>query len=245
MVTIIKDKEAIYDTEQYDVVLMGLSTHNIFMGNFQGKMAVKYPIVEKVNDSTPYGDIRKLGKCITIHDNTPIISLMYICTYPSRKDNFIDYEGLRKCLETANNDFKGKKVMTTLLGSTKFDGKGDREKCLKIIEETTKDYTQYYYPEDYSKCLIYGEPLSIDFTIDGETTQTGTPTPLYPIPIVNKTGTVTQIINNREFTFNLGNIQLCQLGEYQDYIHKYNGAWYIHREIEGYILLYDSLLRNL
>jgi len=155
MVTIIKDKEAIYDTEQYDVVLMGLSTHNIFMGNFQGKMAVKYPIVEKVNDSTPYGDIRKLGKCITIHDNTPIISLMYICTYPSRKDNFIDYEGLRKCLETANNDFKGKKVMTTLLGSTKFDGKGDREKCLKIIEETTKDLDLYIY--DFEQITIKEE----------------------------------------------------------------------------------------
>lgn len=155
MVTIIKDKEAIYDTEQYDVVLMGLSTHNIFMGNFQGKMVVKYPIVEKVNDSTPYGDVRKLGKCITIHDNTPIISLMYICTYPSRKDNFIDYEGLRKCLETANNDFKGKKVMTTLLGSTKFDGKGDREKCLKIIEETTKDLDLYIY--DFEQITIKEE----------------------------------------------------------------------------------------
>ena len=155
MVTIIKDKEAIYDTEQYDVVLMGLSTHNIFMGSFQGKMAVKYPIVEKVNDSTPYGDIRKLGKCITIHDNAPIISLMYICTYPSRKDNFIDYEGLRKCLETANNDFKGKKVMTTLLGSTKFDGKGDREKCLKIIEETTKDLDLYIY--DFEQITIKEE----------------------------------------------------------------------------------------
>lgn len=155
MVTIIKDKEAIYDTEQYDVVLMGLSTHNMFMGNFQGKMAVKYPIVEKVNDSTPYGDIKKLGKCITIHDNVPIISLMYICTYPSRKDNFIDYEGLRKCLETANNDFKGKKVMTTLLGSTKFDGKGDREKCLKIIEETTKDLDLYIY--DFEQITIKEE----------------------------------------------------------------------------------------
>ena len=48
MVTIIKDKEAIYDTDNFDVVLMGVSTHNMFMGNFQGKMAVKYPIIEKV-----------------------------------------------------------------------------------------------------------------------------------------------------------------------------------------------------
>ena len=88
MVTIIKDKEAIYDTEKYDVVLLGLSTHNVLMGNFQGKMAVKYPIIEKAYYNTPVGDIRKLGKRITIDDlgdEKPKISLMFICTYPSRK----------------------------------------------------------------------------------------------------------------------------------------------------------------
>ena len=145
MVTIIKNKEPIYDTENYDVVLMGVSTHNILMGNFQSKMAIKYPIVEKANNSTPCGDLRKLGKRITINDNKPVISLMYICTYPSRKDNFIDYEALENCLKTANAEFKGKKVLTTFLGSTKFDGKGDRDKCLKIIEDSTKDLDLFLY----------------------------------------------------------------------------------------------------
>jgi len=145
MITIIKNKEPIYDTDNFDVVLMGVSTHNILMGNFQSKMAIKYPIVEEAINTTPYGDLRKLGKRITINNNTPIISLMYICTYPSRKDNFIDYEALDKCLRTANAEFKGKKVMTTLLGSTKFDGKGDRNKCLKIIEECTKDLDLHVY----------------------------------------------------------------------------------------------------
>lgn len=155
MITFIKGKEPIYDTEQYDVVLMGVSTHNMFMGNFQGKMAVKYPIIEKVNNSTAYGDLRKLGKRITINDNTPIISLMYMCTYPSRKDNFINYEALEKCLKTANVEFKGKKVMATILGSTKFDGNGDKEKCLKIIEENTKDLDLYIY--DFEQITIREE----------------------------------------------------------------------------------------
>jgi hypothetical protein len=145
MITIIKNKEPIYDTDNFDVVLMGVSTHNILMGNFQGKMGIKYPVVEEANNSTPYGDLRKLGKRVTIEDNKPIISLMYICTYPSRKDNFIDYQALENCLKTANVEFKGKKVLTTLLGSTKFDGKGDRDKCLKIIEECTKDLDLYVY----------------------------------------------------------------------------------------------------
>ena len=155
MVTIIKDKEAIYETDNYDVVLMGVSTHNMFMGNFQGKMIVKYPIVEEVGNSTPYGDKRKLGKRITIDDNKPVISLMYICTYPSRKSEYIDYAALENCLKTANAEFKGKKVMTTLLGATKFDGKGDKEKCLKIIEENTKDLDLYIY--DFEQITIKDE----------------------------------------------------------------------------------------
>lgn len=155
MVTIIKNKEAIYDIENYDVVLMGVSTHNIFMGNFQGKMAVKYPILEKVVSSTPYGDLRKLGRRISVTDTKPTICLMYICTYPSRKDNFIDYEALEKCLKAANAEYKGKKVITTLLGSTKFDGKGDRDKCLSIIEECTKDIDLYVY--DYKQITIKEE----------------------------------------------------------------------------------------
>ena len=155
MITIVKDKEPIYDTDNFDVVLMGVSTHNILMGNFQGKMGIKYPIVEKVNNSTPYADLRKLGKRVTIDDNKPIISLMYICTYPSRKDDFIDYDALENCLRTANAEFKGKKVLTTMLGSTKFDGKGDRDKCMKIIEECTKDLNLYVY--DYEPITIKEE----------------------------------------------------------------------------------------
>ena len=155
MVKIIKEKEAIYDVEDYDVVLMGISTHNTLMGNFQGKMNVKYPIIEKVINKTPYGDLRKLGKRITIDETKPIICLMYICTYPSRKDNFIDYDALEKCLKAANVEFSGKKVLSTLLGSTKFDGRGDRDKCLSIIEECTKNLDLYVY--DYNQITIKEE----------------------------------------------------------------------------------------
>lgn len=158
MVTIIKDKEAIYDTEKYDVVLLGLSTHNVLMGNFQGKMAVKYPIIEKAYYNTPVGDIRKLGKRITIDDlgdEKPKISLMFICTYPSRKKDFIDYEALEKCLKTANAEFKGMRVMSTILGSSKFDGRGNKEKCISIIKECCKDIDLYLY--DYEQISIKDE----------------------------------------------------------------------------------------
>ena len=107
--------------------------------------------------------------------------------------------------------------------------------CYPKSWETTKDYTQYYYPEDYSKCTI-SEPQNVDYTIEGSTTQDGTPTPTNPIPIITKTGIITQIINNRQYEFNLGDIELCEIGDYQDYIYKNNSSWYIHKEIGKVVL---------
>ena len=154
-VTIIKNKEAIYDTDEYDVILVGVSTHNMLMGNFQGKIGIKYPIVQTTYENTPYGDLRKLGKRITFDDLKPIVSLMFICTYPTRKDNYIDYEALEKCLRTANAEFKGKKVLTTLVGSTRFDGKGNRRKCLKLLKDCCGDLDLYVY--DYPQITIKEE----------------------------------------------------------------------------------------
>ena len=33
------------DADSYDVILIGISTHNKLMGNFQKKMAIKFPII--------------------------------------------------------------------------------------------------------------------------------------------------------------------------------------------------------
>lgn len=158
MFEFVKDTEPIYKTEEFDVILLGVSTHNMLMGNFQAKIGVKYPLIEEVNNSTPYGDLRKLGKRITIDDlgeGKPIISLMYICTYPTVKKEYLDYKALERCLRTANSEFKGKRIMTTVLGSSNFDGRGNREKCLKIMEETLKDVNVTIF--DYEQIKIKDE----------------------------------------------------------------------------------------
>lgn len=89
--------------------------------------------------------------------------------------------------------------------------------------ENDKDYiSRFYYPKDYSKCkIIQGE--EIDFEILGETIQEGTPTPDSPKPIINKTGTITETIGGLPYQFNLGNIELCKIGNYQDSIKKSTG----------------------
>lgn len=150
MLKIIKDKDPIWDTDKFDVILIGTSIYNQLNGGFQSKMKYKYPIVDEKNRETKYADFSKLGTRITIND-TPIISLMYICGYPRPNIDTVDYDSLTKCLLTANAEFRGKKVMATIIGSSQFDGNGDKDKCLKIIEDSTKDLDITLYDYEQKK----------------------------------------------------------------------------------------------
>jgi hypothetical protein len=145
---IIKDKDLIWDTDKYDAILVGTSIYNLLTQGFQSKLAMKYPYIVEANNSTPYADKRKYGKRLTIQ-GTPIISLMYICGYPHSKRDYLNYEALENCLATANAEFKGKNVATTILGTSLFDGNGDRERCMKIIEDNTDklNLTVYDFPQ--------------------------------------------------------------------------------------------------
>lgn len=150
MLKIIKDKDPIWDTDNFDVILIGTSIYNQLNGGFQSKMKYKYPMVDEKNRETKYADFSKLGTRITIND-IPIISLMYICGYPRPNIDTVDYDSLTKCLLTANAEFRGKKVMATILGSSQFDGNGDKDKCLKIIEDSTKDLDITLYDYEQKK----------------------------------------------------------------------------------------------
>lgn len=150
MLKIIKDKDPIWETDKFDVILIGTSIYNQLNGGFQSKIKYKYPIVDEKNRDTKYADFSKLGTRITIND-TPTISLMYICGYPRPNIDTVDYDSLTKCLLTANAEFRGKKVLTTILGSSQFDGNGDKDKCLKIIKDSTKDLDITLYDYEQKK----------------------------------------------------------------------------------------------
>ena len=150
MLKIIKDKDPIWETDNFDVILIGTSIYNQLNGGFQSKIKYKYPIVDEKNRETKYADFSKLGTRITIND-TPTISLMYICGYPRPNIDTVDYDSLTKCLLTANAEFRGKKVVTTILGSSQFDGNGDKDKCLKIIKDSTKDLDITLYDYEQKK----------------------------------------------------------------------------------------------
>lgn len=144
MIKIVKDKDPIWDTDNFDVILIGTSTLNRLTNGFQSKIRYKYPFVEEANQKTKYGDAAKLGTRLTVGEK-PIISLMYICNYASSALNNVDYDALTKCLKTANAEFKGKSVLMTIVGASEFDGNGDKDKCLEIIKENTEDLNVTIY----------------------------------------------------------------------------------------------------
>lgn len=99
----------------------------------------------------------------------------------------------------------------------------------KSWEENHDYVNNFYYPKDYSKCKILNKE-EITFTVNGNTTQSSTPTPVNPVQLVSKTGTITETIDNKEYNFNLGSIELCKVNNKQDYIYKSNNKWYLHKE---------------
>lgn len=56
------------------------------------------------------------------------------------------------------------------------------------------------------------------------------PNPSYPQPIQTVTGLQTISINGTDYPLDLGSIELCKLGTYQDYIWKDGEEWKVHKE---------------
>lgn len=162
MIKFIKNRDLIWDVEKYDVILVGCSIYNLLTQGFQAKLCVKYPGLKSVDGKTPYADKRKYGTRVSYDVNGQTISLMYICGYPYKNKEYINYDGFINCLATANQEYKGKglKVACTIIGSAFCDGNGDREKCLQLIEEHCKDlditiydYEQLPKREEISRIL--------------------------------------------------------------------------------------------
>jgi hypothetical protein len=83
--------------------------------------------------------------------NEPVISLLYICRgYPCKKVNgndYLSYESLEKCLKLINVKYKGLNIGCPLLGCSRFDGNGNKERVIKIFEKylTNVNVTIYDY----------------------------------------------------------------------------------------------------
>lgn len=118
------------------------------------------------------------------------------------------------------------------------------------LDKTT--FNSYEIPSDFftsaetasgsgSSILVEdtSEALLKSIVIKGNTTQSATPTPASPVNVGVATGAQTITITGggtQTYPISLGNIELCKVGNYQDYIYRSNGSWILHKETSSVTL---------
>ena len=126
---------------------------------------LNYPYVLDVNISTRYADKSKMGSIIECKkEGNPIFVLMFINEgnfRPDLKKDYLSYESLEKCMKFVNILYKGKNVACPFLGTSKFDGNGDKEKVLEILSNNSSninltifDYEQLSRSDELKKIRV-------------------------------------------------------------------------------------------
>lgn len=149
MINIIKDVDLYGNIEQYDAILIGTGIYCSMSQGFQRDIMLNYPYVQEMNMETKYADKNKLGTILECKkNNSPTFVLMFINEGNFRPDlnsDYLSYDSLEKCLKIINILYRGKNVASTLLGASKFDGNGDKERILNIINNNIKDINLTIY----------------------------------------------------------------------------------------------------
>lgn len=142
------------EINNYDVIIVGTNTYGMMSQGFQRDVMINYPYVQEKNLTTKYGDKSKIGTILECKDNgNPLFCIAYICIgynfHPKTKSDYLEYDGLENCLKLINIKYSGKKIATTLIGGSKFDGNGDKDKILDIISKNCDniDLTIYDYEQ--------------------------------------------------------------------------------------------------
>ena len=170
MIEIIKDIDIVNHFSEYDAILIGTNIYQQMANGVQLAVMLDYPYAYNKNLDTKYGDPKKLGTILECkEDGEPTFCLCFICKGNFRPDlckDFLSYESLEKCLQLVNILYKGKRVATTLLGASRFDGNGDREKILDIFNRTIKDidltiYDYHQKSRDEITTEIYHKELEV------------------------------------------------------------------------------------
>lgn len=153
--TFIHNKPLIEDIFDYDLIIVGTGIHNALGNGFQYDVKINFPQVEQIVKQTPYADVRKLGSVTVVNEN-PIFCVGFIHKGGYRKDlnpDYLDYKALEEVLNLIDSNFENKRIATTLLGCSQYDGNGNKEKVLEIFNKLSNnnffiyDYEQRDYRE--------------------------------------------------------------------------------------------------
>lgn len=164
MLKIKKDVDLICEVDQYDVLLVGTNVYGRLTNGWQLDAKLKYPRVHEANMNTKYGDVKKMGTVVRVEqEDAPTICICYITKgynfRPDKESDYLSYEALESCLYSINILFKGKKVACPILGTSMFDGNGDKERVIKLFETTLCDVNLTLY--DYAQTSANDKHLAL------------------------------------------------------------------------------------
>lgn len=147
MIHLIENETLIDKVFEYDVILVGTNIQNALGNGFQYLVKLNFPEVDKANKETNYCDKRKLGT-VKVVKTTPIFCLLYVNQgnySPKTKPDYLDYEALEKCMSLINDNFKGKKIASTIIGFDYYEGNGDKNKIMEILNRFSTNFDLYLY----------------------------------------------------------------------------------------------------
>ena len=162
MISVIKDKDLIFDVFNYDVILVGTSIYCSLGNGFQHDIKINFPVVNEANINSKYADPEKLGTILPIKDRNITFCLCYINSGRFRPDlqkDYLNYDALNKCLTNVNKLFPNKLIGSTLIGKSIFEGNGNENKILDIVNNTciNCNITLYDYEQESVKDRNYRE----------------------------------------------------------------------------------------
>lgn len=144
MINVIKDEDIYWHFSEYDIILIGTNIYCTMSQGIQLKIMLNYPYVYNKNLETKYGDMDKMGTILECKsENEPTFCLCFIVKgynfRPDLEKDYLSYDALENALKLVNIKYKGKKIACPLLGSSRFDGNGDKEKILNIFKKALTD----------------------------------------------------------------------------------------------------------
>lgn len=150
MINVIKDEDIYNHLNEYDIILVGTNVYCTMSHGIQLKVMLNYPYVYEKNLETKYGDINKMGTILECKsENEPTFCLCFITKgynfRPDLEKDYLSYDALENALKLVNIKYKGKKIACPLLGSSRFDGNGDKNRIYDIFNECLTDVNATIY----------------------------------------------------------------------------------------------------